>query len=68
MSGILRSFDRLISQSQLAKSGHKYVLLSSNTTLEPSSYYFRKSGSAIERLGNELDVFQLGITSAALTR
>lgn len=66
MSGILRSYSKLVSQSALAKGGHKLLLLTTNTTLHPTAYYYNKHPT--QRLGNDLDVFQLSITSAALAR
>lgn len=55
MSGILRSFNKIVSQSTLAKGGHRLLLLTTNTTLHPTAYYYNKNPT--QRLGNDLDVF-----------
>jgi len=57
MSGILRSFDRIVSQSALAKGGHKYLLNIANSILHPAGYYYRPVRESNERLANTNDAF-----------
>ncbi|EAR95690.2 hypothetical protein TTHERM_00268000 (macronuclear) [Tetrahymena thermophila SB210] len=66
MSGLLRNFEKLVCQSQLSKAGHKLLLRSPNSTLHPTAFYYKRNSS--QRLANEMDVFQLGLAAAALTR